>query len=379
MRLAGTILDTAAEQRSAVQALSTVGLDIPVVTPVGDLSPGEKTLVAIARAFSRGARLVFVDEATSTLPPKDSTRVIEALEGIVARGATVIMVSHKLNEILHATHRVVLILDGELAADREVEGLDRSGLVELLAQHERAVAEKSETDESRRRPLGDVMLRMEGARAGRAGPFDLEVRAGEVVGITGLPGSGLHDIAYAAHGALNLSGGKRRLAPGIHTAIVPPHRETQGGFNDLSVRDNLTISNLKKWRTPFGVLAISRERADSQALVDSLAVVPGREDAEYGVLSGGNKQKVVFGRALLREAGLYVLCEPTRGVDIQARSDIYELIDELKAKNAGVLVISSDAEDLLAVCDTVSVVSEGRLSAPQPVDQIDEDLMEDIL
>jgi ribose transport system ATP-binding protein len=352
------LLDQRRETAAAQSAMARVGLELPVrAMAVGALSPAEKTLVAVARALHRGATVLFVDEATSTLSPPDAQRVIAALRGAVAGGATVVMVSHKLSEVLDATGRVVVLLDGRIAADQQTAGLDRRGLVSLLAQHEGSEARRtSPSDRS-----GDVVLRLSSARAGRVGPVSLTVSAGEIVGLTGLPGSGLHDLAFLAHGALPVSAGEVTVAPGVCRAIVPPHRETQGGFAEMDVRANLSLAGLRRWRRRAGLLDLRSERADTAAVASKLGVQPAGVDARYGVLSGGNKQKVIFGRMLLQDAELCVLCEPTRGVDVQARSDIYRIIRRLRNDGRAVLITTSDAEDLFAVCDRVGVIDGGTL------------------
>ncbi|CAN5325957.1 sugar ABC transporter ATP-binding protein [soil metagenome] len=379
MRLLGTVLDHRAERAAAEQALAGIGLEVPVGTRVGDLSPGEKTLVAIARAFARGARILFVDEATSTLSPRDASKVIASLSDVVQRGVTVVMVSHKLGEILAATQRVVLLLDGRIGADQSTQGMGRSDLVRLLAQHEHEAVEQLVEGEAVAHVTGEPLLELRGAQAGRAGPVDLTLHAGEVIGLTGLPGSGLHDIAYLAHGVLRPEAGERILARGARSAFVPPHRETQGGFPALTVRDNLTITAIRRWRGRHRLLSLGAERSVAAQVVDDLSVLPRRPEAEFGTLSGGNKQKVIFGRALLTKAQVYVLCEPTRGVDIAARADIYKLIRSLRRDGAAVLVVSSDAEDLFAVCDRLAVVMDGSLTKPRAINEVDAALMEELL
>jgi ribose transport system ATP-binding protein len=360
LRLVGPILNKRAERAAAEHALSLVGLDIPSDVLVGELAPGEKTLVAIARVFDRGASIIFVDEATSTLPPTEARRVIDSLAVSAAAGATIVMVTHKLSEILDATKRVVVLLDGRLAADEPTAGLDRAALVRMLLQYETAQVKEVAGpvgEEKPAEPGGDVLLDMQGVYGGRAGPVDLQLRAGEILGLTGLPASGLHDVAFLACGAMKPTGGTVRLAHnGVRRAFVPPHREAQGGFATLSVRENLTLSALGRWKTKMRTLAVRREAVDSAEMVERLSVKPALDDTEFGVLSGGNKQKVIFGRALLQEPHVYVLCEPTRGVDVGTRSEIYRLIRELAEHGAGVLVVSSDSEDLFAVCDRVGVV-----------------------
>ncbi|PTL60037.1 ATP-binding cassette domain-containing protein [Paraconexibacter algicola] len=374
MRRLGPLLDRGRERRAAEAALARVELDRPVTTLVGDLSPGEKTLVAVARLLDRGARVLFIDETTSTLPPGDAQRLIRTLRDTVAAdGATVIMVSHKLSEILDATKRIVVILDGVIAADVAAAGLDRPRLVKLLVAHERPDGGPVLAAHDR----GEERLRLEGACAGRCGPVDLTVHAGEVVGLTGLAGSGLHDVGYLAHGALRPTAGRVVRAPGVRSALVPPHRESQGGFAELSVQANLTISALPSWRGRATRLLRGRaERSDAHEMVGRLDVRPGDPQAPFGTLSGGNKQKVVFGRAMFRRPDVYVLCEPTRGVDVQTRETLYDLIRGLRAEGAAVLLISSDSEDLFAVCDRIAVVEQGRLRDFTAIDEITPDALE---
>jgi ribose transport system ATP-binding protein len=197
------------------------------------------------------------------------------------------------------------------------------------------------------------------------------LRAGEVVGLTGLPGSGLHDVAYLAHGSMRPRSGTRWIADGARTALVPPHRETQGGFIELSVQQNMTMSSLGSWRHPLRILRSGRERRDAAEMVERLSVHPADADIAFGTLSGGNKQKVVFGRVLFRKPQVYVLCEPTRGVDVGTRREIYRLIHQLCDDGAAVLIVTSDSEDLFAVCDRIAVVEEGSLGPFVGVNETD--------
>lgn len=361
MRRFGPFVDRGRERATATAALARVNLHLSVDTLVGDLSPGEKTLIAIARVLERGARVLFVDEATSTLPPGDARRLIEALKATAQRGATVIMVSHKLSEILDATSRVVLLLDGLIVADSPASELDRAGLVSMLVEREKEEVEGEIDAVPGSREPGEELLRLDAVSGGLIDRVDLSLRAGEIVGLTGLPGSGLHDLAHLAHGTMKLRAGKVVRAPGIRSALVPPHRETQGGFLEQSTLANLTISSLPRWRTPTRLLSGGGERRDANEMIGRLDIRPTDPNQVFGTLSGGNKQKVVFGRTLLSRPKVYVLCEPTRGVDVGTRMAIYKLIGELAADGAGVLVVSSDSEDLFAVCDRFSVVNDGRL------------------
>ncbi len=357
LRRLGILLDRRRERDAARLALTRVELERDPSTLVADLSPAEKALVAIARLLDRGARVLFIDEATSTLPPAEAKRLIDALAHTVSEGATVIMVTHKLSEILDIAQRLVVILDGRLAADEPATDLHRDELVKMLIAHEAQALE----DNTKHRAPGEELVWVEDAVAGRAGPINLTLRAGEVVGLTGLPGSGLHDVAFLVHGSTRPRSGRVRLADGVRTALVPPHRESQGGFLEMSVQSNLTVSSLTDWRNGLRFLRGGAERRDCDEMITKLSVHPADADAAFGTLSGGNKQKVVFGRVLFRKPQVYVLCEPTRGVDIGTRREIYRLVHQLSDEGAAVLVVTSDSEDLFAVCDRIAVVDEGGL------------------
>lgn len=393
LRLAGPVLNAKSERAAAAEALATVELDLPVTTLVGSLSPAEKALLAMARAFHRGARIMFVDEVTSTLPPGDARRVTETLRRNCERGATIVMITHKLSEVLAVTSRVVMLIDGRIAADRQTVGLDHSSLTDLLLTHERervakavedidepvlpdAVRHHSRTGEDG--TDGEVLVSLARVHRGVLGPIDLELRRGDVVGIGGLPGSGLHDLALLVHGETRPTAGEITRGSKATTALVPPHRETQGGFDEHTVEANLGISALRKWRRG-GLLSPSREQRATRTMIDVIDVDPPDSGYIFGALSGGNKQKVIFGRALLSEANVYVLCEPTRGVDVKTRHEIYRIINDLKSSGNAVLILSSDAEDLFSCCDHVSVILDGALSAARSTTEMTSQDLEALL
>ena len=225
MRLAGPLLNRRKEREAAEKAIQAVALERPVETLITELSPGEKTLVAVARLLDRGARVLFIDEATSTLPPGDAHRLIRALRATAEQGATVIMVSHKLSEILDATDRDRGAARRQHRRRRPVGRSRPRGARQDACRPRGGRAEEQVAAQPAR---GDELLRMEGVHAGRAGPIDLTLCAGEIVGLTGLPGSGLHDVAYARAWQHAPQRGRVVRAPGVQSALVPPHRETPG-------------------------------------------------------------------------------------------------------------------------------------------------------
>jgi ribose transport system ATP-binding protein len=367
-RTFGPFLHFSAEREYAMTALRSVGLSCPVTRLVGELSPGEKTLVAIARAMSVGANVLFVDEATSTLPLAEARRVTSALKQAAAEGAAVIMVTHKLQEILNTTERIVLLVDGKIAADRTTATLNADSLIEILVGH--GLAEQVDSEDCAD-PAG-TLIEMSDVRLGPVGPVNFKVRSGEVVGLTGLAGSGLYLIARIAHGSMKPESGSVVFDQSVRRSLLPEHREALGGFDDLTVRENLALGAVRRWRGKLGLVNLEKERAACEDVSSELSVRPTGIERPYGALSGGNKQKVLLGRLLLEQPGLYVLCEPTRGVDVATRHAIYALIRKLGQGQAGVLLISSDAEDLFAVCSRVGVVREdGRVDEPVEFSALD--------
>ncbi|MBK5219964.1 MAG: sugar ABC transporter ATP-binding protein [Thermoleophilia bacterium] len=374
VRLAGPILAHSRERELAKEALDRVSLDLDPRTIVGELSPGEKTLVGIARALQHGAQILIIDEATSTLSPRDAGRLLDTLRTLTNEGAAVVMISHKLSEILDATNRIVVLIDGEITTDEPRAGLNLSDLAQRLLQQDEVATEKS----GRESAVGAALLTLEGVRSGQCGPLDLDLHSGEVIGVTGLAGSGLHDLAYLAAGVLEPEAGRVVLADRTQRSFVPPHRETQGGFSLLSVRENMTISALSRWREK-GLLRLGKEGRDALGMIDRVAVAPPDPNYLFGALSGGNKQKVIFGRVMFTDAKVFVLCEPTRGVDVKTRRELYGIIARLRDEGAGVLVVTSDVEDLSAVCDRVGVIRGGQLGSLRPLEAIQPSELEELV
>ncbi|MCW2830748.1 MAG: hypothetical protein JWP31_1440 [Aeromicrobium sp.] len=373
-RRGGLFLDKQEERRRAAAAIERVGLTCSVDTELGSLSAGEQTLVAVARVLDRGVTTLFVDESTSTLPPAHAKRVISALTAAARDGACIVMVTHKLAEILDSTDRVVVLIDGVVAEDAETHDLDRKGLVQMLLAHDAAARDVVASPGPKQ-----SLLEFRGVTTDHVGPVDLTINAGEVLGLTGRPGSGLHDISFLAAGYTQPSLGAIVSSGPVRASLVPPHRETQGGFLDLDVATNMSLASLNRYTRRTGLIDGNRERTSVEAMAARLVVNPPDTSTLYGVLSGGNKQKVVIGRALLREPNLVVMCEPTRGVDVGTRAEIYALIREVAESGAAVLITTSDAEDLFAVCDRIGVVDAGQVAPPRRLDELTQSQIEELV
>lgn len=365
---AGLFLKTLSEMREAQGALDRVGMSaLGLHTEVGSLSPGEKAMLAVAKLFSRGAELIIVDETTSTLDTDEAAWLIDHLRAATEGGAAVVLVSHKLSEIRNATNRIVVLADGEVAADESAEGYraHEEDLVKLLAGSDFTAG----ADRRIAPDLGQVALRLTDAHTGKTGPLNMSVRQGEVVGVTGSLGSGLHSVGLLAarviapHSGV-VDGGAKSVA------LIPPQREVQGVFSEHSVAWNMTVASL---RPLINLRAEGRAVGD---MVERLQIKTQSVASAISTLSGGNQQKVLFARTLLQRAELFVLCEPTRGVDIQTRRQIYTLISELASEGAAVLIVTSDSEDIFAVCDRVHSITDGELQPSKHVaDLLDETLL----
>jgi len=352
------------EREWGLAQLRRVGIEhLDLYRMLRTVSPGEKTMVAITRLLASGSRLIIVDEATSTLPPTEAQWLISTLRSYVRQRCSVIMVSHKLAEIVDEVDRQVVLRDGQVVFDSREKLLSVEEAAELISPARAQLAAHASSGPAGQADQSEgAVLRFAAAATRLCGPVDLELRAGEIVGITGLLGSGLYDLAYMAAGTLRPASGRVVLAPGARIALVPPHRETEGVFPALPVQWNLTIAGLRRWRGPARLLRLRSEAVAADAMAARLQIMPRRLTLRQDALSGGNQQKVLFGRGLLRQADCFVLCEPTRGVDVGTRAEIYSLIRDLRNDGASVLVLSSDVEDLFALADRVGAIEGGWLT-----------------
>ncbi|MFF5257957.1 ATP-binding cassette domain-containing protein [Actinomadura viridis] len=367
------LVDPRAEARLTTEALRAVGLtSIDPYALVSSLSLGQRAMVAVAKTLHRGADTVVIDEVTAGLHPHEARWVVERLRVAARLGATVLMVTHKLDEVVGAATRYVVLSDGEVALDADAAGIARADLVEVMSRG-RSVSAPAPGKGGAGGGAGEVVCELKGVHAGGAGPIDLTVTEGRITAIIGPLGSGLHEVAYAAAGLLTPSAGTVRVPAGVRRACVPAHRESEGVFAEHTVQFNVAVGGWSRWRGRTGLLRVRRMRRDCDDAVAALAVVPHRLDATVSDLSGGNQQKTLFARALMRRPRLLVLCEPTRGVDVATRREIYAQVRRMAAGGTGVLVASTDYEDIAALADTTGVLTaDGTVSEWLPPDRLHE-------
>ena len=356
--------------RNSRALLARVGLDIAPGTPVRRLGIAQQQLVEIARALSREARVIVMDEPTATLTIAEQRILFATVADLRRAGIGIVFISHHLEEIFEICDRVTVMRDGATVATRPVAEWDEAGLIQAMVNRPISALFPPRTAE-----IGAAMLEVENlAAAGRFSGVSLMVRAGEVVGLGGLMGAGRTEVLKAIYGAMPDTTGSLRvggqpvrirnpreaIAAGI--AFVPEDRKGEGLVLPFPVRSNVALSTLDKlaWLRIFS----ANGRTDRLAAnaVDELRIrTPGIGTA-VGSLSGGNQQKVVLARALTTHPRVFLLDEPTRGIDVGAKVEVYRLIGELAAQGGAVLVVSSDMLELLGLCDRILVMRSGRLA-----------------
>jgi ABC-type sugar transport system ATPase subunit len=352
--------------------LDRLSIEIDPTVPVGRLSIAQQQMIEIAKAISVEAKLLVLDEPTAVL---DADRV-DTLFGLInllkAQGIGVLFISHHLEEIFRIADRVTVLRDGERTGVSDVSEVDQDWLVSKM------IGRGFEAHHSQSRKFGAAALQVENLSSGTAfEDVSLTVHEGEIVGLAGLIGAGRTELAQAIFGVRPLSAGQVRLfgrpvrfrgpraASRMGIAYVSEDRKAFGLLANRPVRENVTISNLARFRR-FGFLRLGRERAFVRDQIERLDIrLPGQQ-VQINMLSGGNQQKVLLARALAGSPRVLIFDEPTRGVDIGAKREIYRFIEELAEDGVAILVISSEMEEVLRLSDRVIVMRGGRVAAELP-------------
>ena len=371
----GTIRSSEA-QRRAMAALEKIGLDVDPRTPVSELSPAMKTGVAIARALHddrNRATLLVLDEPTATLPDDEVRHLLSRLRRAADSGVGVLYVTHRLDEVFELADNLTVLRDGVKVAAEPVAALDRPSLVHLLVGNELdEVRAERQVPAETGHPA--PALEVTGLSFGALRDISFQVAPGEIVGLAGITGSGRDVLLGAVFGSTPRESGAvavagRPLVPmrpdlairgGV--AYLPADRKIRGGILDLTATENLTLADLR----PFWHKVVLNRRAESAETghwFEQLSVRPGRTDLRLGSFSGGNQQKILFGKWLRCQPGVLLLDEPTQGVDIAARSELHQHILLAAHSGTAVVVASSDVDELEALCTRVLVLRGGAITA----------------
>jgi ribose transport system ATP-binding protein len=354
------------ERRSAA-ILKRLGIQIDRRKRVGELSVGERQIVEISRALTADPSVLILDEPTSSLDPAESEQLGKILAGLRAAGTGIVFISHRLPEVLAFADRITVMKDGEIVSTRENKGLTEDTLVSLMVGRTLSVAFPSKTGKIRATRL-EVQ---DFASPGLFKNVSFSVASGEIVGLGGIQGNGQREIARALYGLLpttgqvRLNGARISLnSPGdaIRSGIVyvPADRRGEGLFIVHSIRENLAVPHLSAWSN-FGVISNRIEVIAVREAIDRLKIRTPSSEQQVGLLSGGNQQKVVFGRWLLARPALYIFEEPTAGVDVGTKLELYRVIRHLADEGGAVLVLTSDLIELIGICDRILVVAHGSI------------------
>jgi ABC-type sugar transport system ATPase subunit len=354
--------------------LQRLGCDLDPSTIVGELSVGDRQLVEIARALRRDPKLLIFDEPTSSLSRRERERLFEVIRGLRAEGVAIVYISHFLDEIFEISDDLAVMRNGRTVFTGDIASLNERELIRYMMG-----ARENEAPLQKRRPTdARELVRIEGLSRGDAlKDVTFTLKAGEVVGLWGLLGAGRTELLRALVGldpvdsaALSWSEAGRTLAISPselyrHTGFVTEDRRGEGLFLNMSVGDNIVMPNLRAI-SHLGLVRGSEQRSAAGAMIARLGIKVSGQEQRVATLSGGNQQKVVFARWLASAPRLLLLDEPTRGLDVDAKTEILRLVNELADGGTAVLLVSSELEELTRACDRYLVMIRGRIVAELP-------------
>jgi ribose transport system ATP-binding protein len=364
------LIDWNAVTQQASAALDIIGCAFDPHGRIADLSRTDRSIVAIARALATDARAIVLDEPTASLPEAEVAKLFDVLGRLRQRGRGMVYVSHRLDEIFRIADRVTVMRDGKAVATRAIVDTSPAELVELIVgRRPRAIAARAPV------ALCAPLLEVSGLIADAAGPVDLSIRPGEIVGLAGLRGAGQEEIGRALTGVLSASAGEVRLdsarvcldtpADCVRSGIafVSSRRQEESLALTLAVRENLFINPIVEGRGAWDAMAPAQESDLALSRLRHVDARPLVTEPAIHTFSGGNQQKVVMARWLGGAMRVLVLEEPTMGVDVGAKADIYALLDRHAAAGGCVVVVSTDLEEVAAICHRVMIFGQGRITA----------------
>ncbi len=376
----GLVAHSRVREASAAEA-ARLGIELPIDAPVKQLGVAGQQLTEIVKAISRRARILVMDEPTARLSGSERQRLFATVRDLAASGVGIIYISHFLEEIFEVADRVTVLRDGRVVTVESTARLDLPRLAGLIVGH--AMAERSARRVTTRRE-GTPAVSLKGfGLPGRTGLLDLDIAAGEIVGLSGLVGSGRTSLARGLVGMERSvvgtvtvgpwSGRPRDPAQAARAGILllAEDRKRQGLVLPRSVAENIALTALRTTLTRFGLVRSQRRGVVVRELMDRLSVVPARSDIPVARLSGGNQQKVVFARAIAASARVLILDQPTAGVDVGAKEELYAQIDRLAGEGIAMILISDDLDELLRLSDRIVVMRRGHPQPPAPVAHFD--------
>jgi len=380
------IIDAGRMRREARRILRDYGVDVNVTRPLRDLGLGAQQMVAIARAVQIDARVVIMDEPTSSLEQREVETLFHVIERLRDQGIAIVYVSHRLDELFRICDRVTVMRDGAVVHEGAMADLDRLRLVSLMLGRDAAEVERAGATKfaAHREAHGEPVLSARNLRSRRRlDDISVDVRPGEVVGLGGLLGAGRSETARAIVGALHTDAGQVEIdgkavrrnstAAAIRAGAVllPEDRKTDGIVPNLSVRENIVLAALPRI-SRTGLVNRAKQDEIVDYFIKRLRIKTSGPEQKVSELSGGNQQKVLLARWLCLNPKVLLLDEPTRGIDVGAKAEVQAVIDDLAKDGLGVLLISSELEELIEGSDRIVVLKEGRVVGELKGDEVSE-------
>lgn len=364
------------EMRSTAQdALAKLDLDIDLTTRLSDLSLANQQLVAIARALVHDARLLILDEPTSSLSAEEVNALFRVISTLKAQGMSILFISHKLDEVFAISDRITVLRDGQHVGTYLREELDEEKLISLM------VGRKIRFMQYEKRSVGKPLLEVKHLhKKGNFADISFTLHQGEILGLTGLVGAGRTEVAQAIFGRIIPDSGQIYLrgkemkitsttqAVQAGIAYIPESRQTQGLFLGKTLADNLSVTRLDSLANQFGIIRIDLLKEYVGKWIQRLSIRPPYPKMLIDQFSGGNQQKAILAKWLAYEPTVLIVDEPTNGIDVGAKSEIHQLLRELADQGIGIIMISSELPEVLAVCDRILVMRRGRVAAEFPKD-----------
>ncbi|MDG2917325.1 galactose/methyl galactoside ABC transporter ATP-binding protein MglA [Bisgaard Taxon 10/6] len=370
--LKGIFVDHTKMYNDTKAIFDELGIEVDPREKVANLSVSQMQMIEIAKAFSYNARIVIMDEPTSSLSEKEVEHLFTIIEKLKNRGCGIIYISHKMDEIFKICDEITILRDGQWVNTVNVKDTTMEKVVAMMVGREltQRFPEKTNTPK-------EVILEVEHLTAlnqPSIQDISFQLRKGEILGIAGLVGAKRTDIVETIFGVRERRSGTVKLhgktvnnrtaleAINNGFALVTEERRSTGIYANLSIEFNSLISNMKSYMTKWGLLSNKKMKSDTQWVIDAMNVKTPSHRTTIGSLSGGNQQKVIIGRWLLTQPEILMLDEPTRGIDVGAKFEIYQLIMQLAQKDKGIIMISSEMPELLGITDRILVMSNGRVA-----------------
>ena len=362
------VCDKKAMRAKAQEVMDKMGVNIPVNAVMSDLSVGQQQMVEICKALMVDAKVIIMDEPTAALTESETEGLFKVINSLREKGVSIVYISHRMEEIFALCDRITILRDGEYIDTKEIKDLTMDDVVQMMIGRE-----IGERFPSRDVEIGGEVLRVEGLTSGKLfHDVEFSVRAGEVLGVAGLMGAGRTEIMQAIFGNLKKDAGKifvegeevtiknprQAIAAGI--GFITEDRKTEGLLLEKSIAENIEIANLDKVSN-HNVLNKAKQQSLVKKGIDDFRVKCFGPWHECNNLSGGNQQKVVLAKWVATEPKILILDEPTRGVDIGAKKEIYNVINDLAAKGVAVIMVSSELPEVLGMSDRIMVVREGEV------------------